>query len=49
MLIAQDVQPVECRRCQADGNWETQVYRAGDRVVLVSLEFEIGELYVDID
>ena len=51
VLIAQDVQQVECRRRQADGNWETQVYQAGDRVVLASLEFEfeLGELYVDID
>jgi Uma2 family endonuclease len=51
VLISQDTQQVECRRRQADGCWETQVYRAGDRVVLASLEFEfeIDELYVDID
>ena len=51
VLISQDTQQVECRRRQADGRWETQVYRAGDRVVLASLDFEfdLGELYVDID
>ena len=51
VLISQDMQQVECRRCQADKTWATQIYRAGDRVRLTSLdfEFEIGELYVDID
>jgi Uma2 family endonuclease len=51
VLISQDMQQVECRRRQADNTWATQIYRAGDRVVLASLEFEfeLGELYVDID
>lgn len=47
ILVSQDIQQVECRRRTGNGNWETTVYKTGDRVTLTSLdlEFDIARLY----
>jgi len=50
VLIAQDKIQVECRRRVRDEQgerWETEVYEAGERVVLQSVELEVAieELY----
>ncbi|MGC1196676.1 MAG: Uma2 family endonuclease [Geitlerinemataceae cyanobacterium] len=50
VLIWQDQMQVECRRRVKEGSeegWETQVYGAGERVILKSVELEVAieELY----
>jgi len=50
VLIAQDQIQVECRRRVQDEQgvrWETEVYGAGEQVVLQSVELEVAieELY----
>jgi Uma2 family endonuclease len=51
VLISQDSQCVECRRRTSENTWETIVYKAGDRVVLqsIDLEFAIADLYRGLD
>ena len=51
VLISQNTQYVECYRRSAENSWEKSVYKAGDTVVLVSinLEFPISKLYVGVD
>jgi Uma2 family endonuclease len=51
VLISQQSQHVECRRRTAENLWETQVYEAGDRIVLssINLAFDIAELYRGLD
>jgi Uma2 family endonuclease len=51
VLIDQESQRLECRRCSTSGVWDVVVYEAGDRVKLVSLglEFDIAELYRGLD
>ncbi|WP_019503033.1 Uma2 family endonuclease [Pseudanabaena sp. PCC 6802] len=48
VLISQDEMKIECRRRVGDGEqWEIEIYHAGDRVVLKSMEIEVAieELY----
>lgn len=51
VLISQESQQVECRCTTASGDWQVDVYRAGDRVKLASLglEFDIAKLYRGLD
>jgi len=51
VLISQDTQQVECRRCQPDNTWATIAYKNGDRVTLTSLDLEgdLVRLYRSID
>ncbi|MGK7946629.1 MAG: Uma2 family endonuclease [Microcystaceae cyanobacterium] len=51
LLISQESQRVECRRCTSVGNWETTIYEMGDQVILesIGLEFAIADLYRGVD
>lgn len=51
VLIAQESQYVDCRRCTSVGIWETTIYEAGHRVTRqsIDLEFAIADLYRGID
>jgi Uma2 family endonuclease len=51
VLISQQTQQVECRRCVSKGVWETVTYKAGDLVVLesIGLKFAIASLYRGLD
>ena len=51
VLISQGEQQVECCRRNAQGEWDTVIYRVGDFVTLPSLhlEFPIAKLYRGLD
>ena len=51
VLVFQESQRVECRRCSGANTWETTTYTAGDRLSLksIDLELEIAQLYLGID
>ncbi|MGD1901711.1 MAG: hypothetical protein ACFB9N_05675 [Geitlerinemataceae cyanobacterium] len=50
-LTSQEAQPVECRRRTTGNTRETEIYTAGDRITLASLdlEFNIARLYRNLD
>lgn len=51
ILIFQGSQRVECRRRMSEKSWETNIYGAGDSVVLkrIGFEFAIAQLYRGVD
>ncbi|NJL87343.1 MAG: Uma2 family endonuclease [Leptolyngbyaceae cyanobacterium SM1_1_3] len=51
VLIAQESQSVECHRRTSTNIWETIAYKAGELVILksINLKFPISELYRGLD
>lgn len=51
ILIEQETQRVECRRCQPDNTWETVTYGPNERVTFESIDVEIAiaQLYQGLD